>query len=519
LSEEKLGFLAYEHHKNNDLIKAQKYYEKLLKINSKRFDICNNLGVIYQSQGDLHKAQSYYEKALLLNPFYVDVLNNLGTLYKVQNNLPSAQSYYEKALELSPNNASLYSNLGALYKIKGDLHVAKNYYKKALSIDAKHIDALNNLTLIYKWTNDLQKAEICANKVIEIDSNNADAYNNLGVIYKENNDLEKAGSYYKKAIELDPTSVDTLLNISLLHLLQKEYEKGFALYRYRYHKYDLYINTELVKNMRLIQSLEEAKGKKILVSFEQGFGDAIQFIRFASLLRSVNAEFSFYIQEPLQRIFSYNFPDISFVGSDAVKEFSYYFPIMDASYLLGLTYENIPNKEGYLKVDEKDVREFILVNGLETDLKKIGFAFKGSHLHQNDANRSIELLAFIKGILPLQEDTKLYSLQYGLDENEKKLLQEYAITDLGSKIENFYDTAVMALCMDSIITVDSSLLHVSGALAKKSYLLLPFAPDWRWGIDDSTTNWYDSVKIYRQKRITQWSDVFEAVVKDILDEL
>ena len=519
MSEEELGFLAYEHHKNNDLIKAQQYYEKLLKIDSTRFDVCNNLGVIYQSQGDLHNAQSCYEKALLLNPLYVDALNNLGTLYKVQNDLSSAQDCYEKALYLSPNNANLHSNLAALYRIKGDLHVAKNYYKKALSIDAKHIDALNNLTLIYKWTNDFEEAEMYAKKVIEIDPNNTDAYNNLGVIYKENNELVKADSYYKKAIELDPTSVDTLLNISLLHLLQKEYEKGFALYRYRYHKYDLYINTELVKNMHLIQSLEELEGKKVLVSFEQGFGDAIQFIRFASLLRSVNAEFSFYIQEPLQRIFSYNFPDIAFVGSDRLKEFSYYFPIMDASYLLGLTYENIPSKDGYLKVDEKDVNEFILANDLKADEKKIGFAFKGSHLHQNDENRSIELLTFIKGVLPLQEDIKLYSLQFGLDVKEKKLLQEYGITDLGSKIENFYDTAIMVQCMDSMMTVDSSLVHVSGALAKKSYLMLPFAPEWRWGIDDSTTNWYDSVKIYRQKRTAQWSDVFEAVVKDILDEL
>ena len=446
----------------------------------------------FHTQNDLKNAQKYYLLALTLNPGHPQVHNNLGTIYQASQNYETARFHYEKALICKPDYFDAIKNM---------------------------INVLNKLTIVYKLDNELTKAKECALKVIELDFENSDAYNNLGVIYKENKDLLKAENCYKKAIELDPTSVDTLLNISLLCLLQKEYEKGFELYRYRYHKYDLYTNAELVKNMSLIQSLEGVKGNKVLISFEQGFGDAIQFIRFSSLLATVNAELSFYIQEPLQRLFAYNFPEISFVGVDKLKEFSYYFPIMDASYLLGLSYENIPSNEGYLQVDEKDVNVFRVANSLETSIQKIGFSFKGSSLHQNDTNRSIELSIFLEGVFKLQGDARLYSLQCGLNEDEKKLLKEYDIVDLGSQIKDFYDTAVMVACMDLNITIDSSLVHVSGALAKKTLLLLPFAPDWRWGIDDPTTNWYDSVKIYRQKKIAQWSEVFEAVVKDILDEL
>ena len=458
MNEEELSALAYEFHMQNDLENAQKYYLQVLALHSEYPQIHNNLGTIYQSKQDYETARLHYEKALTCKPDYVDAIKNM-------------------------------------------------------------VSVLNKLTIVYKLDNELTKAKKCALQVIDLDLKNSDAYNNLGVIYKENNDLLNAELYYKKAIELDPTSVDTLLNISLLHLLQKEYKKGFELYRYRYHKYDLYTNAELVKNMRLIQSLEEVKEKKVLVSFEQGFGDAIQFIRFASLLTSLDEDFVFYIQEPLQRLFAYNFPDINFVTSKALKEFSYYFPIMDASYLLGLTYENIPSKEGYLKVDKKDVDAFRKINGLKSHVKKIGFAFQGNPLHQNDINRSIKLSTFVEALLEIQKDMKLYSLQYGLDDSQKRFLHDHNITDLGSQIEDFYDTAVMVESMDLIITIDSSLLHVSGALAKQSILLLPFAPDWRWGVDDMNTNWYDSVKIYRQQKIADWKSVFEAVAKDIQDEL
>lgn len=446
----------------------------------------------FHTQNDLKNAQKYYLLALTLNPRHPQVHNNLGTIYQAAQNYETARFHYEKALICKPDYFDAIKNM---------------------------INVLNKLTIVYKLDNELTKAKECALKVIELDFENSDAYNNLGVIYKENRDLLKAENCYKKAIELDPTSVDTLLNISLLCLLQKEYEKGFELYRYRYHKYDLHTNAELVKNMSLIQSLEEVKGKKVLISFEQGFGDAIQFIRFRSLLATVNAEFSFYIQEPLKKLFTYNFPYTRFVDHEQLKEFNYYFPIMDASHLLGLTYENIPSSEGYLKVDKKDVNEVTIANELANPSKKIGFAFKGSSLHQNDSNRSMELSIFLEGVLTLQGDVRLYSLQHGLNEDEKKLLKEYDIVDLGSQIKDFYDTAVMVACMDLNITIDSSLVHISGALAKKTLLLLPFAPDWRWGIDDSKTNWYDSVKIYRQQEVALWDSVFEAVVKDIRDEL
>ena len=485
MSEDALIAFAYESHVQGDLQSAKKYYEEFLKLSPYNPQAYNNLAVIYFSQKEYVKAKILYEKALTCKPDYLDALKNIASLCKLQNDLTNAKRYYEQVLSLEPNN----------------------------------INALNTLTVLSKKENNLIKAKEYALIVLRLDPNNVDALNNMGVIAKEQRDLITAKNYYDRVIELDPNSLETLLNLSLLYLLQKDYIKGFDLYRNRYRKYDLYTNENLVKHKKLINSFDELMGKKVLVCFEQGFGDAVQFIRLALVLKNLNAEFSYLVPHELLKLFRQSFPEVSFVMEDEIESFEYYFPILDACYLTGLEYETIPFREKYLHVNVNDVESFKKTELAKTSKKRIGFAYQGSVLHHNDTNRSITLEMFLQGISSLHQDYEFYALQYGISVQEQQLLKKYGVADLGSKIENFYDSAIMVESMDAIISIDSSLLHVSGALGKKAYLLLPFAPDWRWGIEDKETNWYDCVKIYRQDAPGDWSKPFLDLARDVINEL
>ena len=461
--------LAYEFHQKNDLQKALENYEKGLLLDSANADVWNNIAVIYQTLQDFTNAKRCYLKALEVNTLHHDATNNLAKLYKQENELQKALICYERVTQLDPNNSQAFNNLGIIYQLKNDLLKAQNCYEKAIILDGK----------------------------------NSDAMSNLGVVYKENNDLQSAYEWYQKALMIDPKSIDTILNLSLLYLVQKEYEKGFELYRNRYIKF----GAQFHGDKKLITSLDEAKGKKVLIVFEQGFGDAIQYSRFLSQLSSVDADIWVYIQKPLQRLFTLNFPEVNFVCEDAIEEFEYYFPMLDASYLLGLSYENIPYQKSYLHVSKDDLEIFMQKHHLHSHSRRIGFAFKGSVLHHNNTNRSINLEEFLEGLDG--KKNSYFCLQHELSEDEKKILSRYGVIDLGSLIEDFYDTAVMVSAMDLIISVDSSLIHVSGALAKDSFLLVTYAPDWRWGVDDARTNWYESVRIFRQDKPFHWSGVLK----------
>jgi tetratricopeptide (TPR) repeat protein len=479
--DEKLLTLAYECHLKNDLDCAKNCYEEFLRTNTSFPEVYNNLATIYQIQNDFSKAREYYEKALTCKPDYTDALKNIALLCKHQN----------------------------------DFEGAKKYYELLLKYDAHNLSALNNLTIFYKYENRVQEAFELAQKALDRDPENVDALNNIGVLYKEQKHLDKAEECYTKALLHDPQCLESVLNLSLLYLLQKDYIKGFDLYRSRYKKFDLYTNAELVKNKQLLTSFDEVRGKKVLICFEQGFGDAIQFIRLSSRLEKLDAEFAYYIPQELSKLFGYSFPKLHFVQTEELSNYEYYLPIMDVSFLSSLRYEDIPFANGYLKVNEADVKDFEQKNFQDHAKPRVGFAYAGSVLHHNDKNRSIPLEEFIQGILKLADNMALYSLQYGSSDADRALLEKYGINDLGEQVTDFYDTAVIAECMDIIISIDSSLVHVSGALGKKTLLLLPFAPDWRWGVDDTNTNWYNSVQIYRQAVPSHWREPFLEITKDI----
>ena len=218
---------------------------------------------------------------------------------------------------------------------------------------------------------------------------------------------------------------------------------------------------------------------------------------------------------PLIKLFKYNYPQIEFVSTRENLIFDYNFPIMDSTYILGTTYETIPNSNKYLEVNKDDSKAFAKEHKLNSNITKIGIIYKGSKEHKNDINRSIELELLLQYLNRLNKNIQIYSLQYEIEEKDNKLLEQNNIINLGSYVKDFYDTALIVDNMDIVLSVDTSVVHLCGAMGKKVFVLLPFAPDWRWGLDDDKTNWYDSVTLFRQETMGNWDDVLEKVANSI----
>ena len=509
--------LGYIYQQDKNIIEAKIYYKKSLEINSNQFGIYINLGNIYKENNDFINAEKYYKQAISINPNYPDIYYNLGNLYKNMNRGEEAKKCYEKVISLNNNHFQAYSSVASIYQDAKNIEKAIKYYKKSLKINPIQEDVLNNIASLYNDIYDLENTKIYYIKSLEINKQQVEILNNLGNSYKETNELEIAYNYYQQALKLDSEKkLDILWNIALYHLIKQDYKIGFDKYRLRYHnsryKDSQFRNTLILDRKTILNSIDNIKNRTILITREQGFGDLIQFVRFLPKFIDLGAKIICEVAPELLKLFQYNYPQIKFIDNleDDIK-FDYNFPMLDICYLFGITYDTIPYSSGYLEVDKANSIDY----KLDIQKIKIGINWQGSKGHINDKNRSINLDLLLSYLNKLDNRFQIYSLQYDIVQDEDILLQNNNIINLGSQVSDFYDTALFIDSLDLIISVDSSVAHLSASMNKKTFILLPFASDWRWGLDGNKTNWYDSITLFRQKEISNWNSVLEEVVLTI----
>ncbi|MFA6196737.1 MAG: tetratricopeptide repeat protein [Sulfurimonas sp.] len=368
----------------------------------------------------------------------------------------------------------------------------------------------------YYKEEDFTNAQQTYLQVIELNPSNAVAYTNLATCFFVQNLLSEATECYLVANQVDPNYIQAIYNYAHLLLLQKKYAEGFVYYRTRYH--------EQIRGNKLggvaypptqLQGNENLRGKTLYISHEQGFGDTINFIRYLPLFEETGAKLLVYVPESMHKLFALSYPNVVFIVPENDISFDYNTPLLEAPYLFGTTYENIPFGEKYLHVDAKDLQNFRTKHDLnKSNVLKIGFNYQGSQGVDAVKNRSIELSLMLEylGKIPHAE---LYCLQYERSEADDILLEKEGIINLGMEIQDFYDTALMIESMDVIVSIDTSFLHLAGALGKKSFALLKYHPDWRWGLGDEQTNWYKNFTLIRQSKPHDWRGVLESVVQRI----
>ena len=301
---------------------------------------------------------------------------------------------------------------------------------------------------------------------------------------------------YRQALVLAPNFPEAHENLGMILLLYGNLRTGFAEYEWR---------CQTKKYLRRsfpypLWDGSDLQGQKIILICDQGYGDAIQFIRYVPLITELDGKIIVVCQEPLLRLFS-TVAGIEQLIIEAIVEFDVHAPLMSLPHLMGTTLDTIPAQIPYLTAPKP--YPFILQSPAETYLK-VGIVWAGSPGNQNDRNRSCNFSDF-SSILKIP-GIAFYSLQKG-----SEITNLGGVQDLSGKLNDFADTSAIIEQLDLVITVDTSVAHLAGALGKPVWVLLSFVADWRWMLEREDSPWYPTMRLFRQTQPGDWNGVFEKV--------
>lgn len=507
---------ATELHRQNRLNEAKALYEKILRMDPNQVDTLYTFGVLYMNQNQNHQAIVFFKKAISIKP-HAAYYNNLGIVLSNEGDNNEAIKTFKKAIELDPNYANAYHNLALVFQKEEKLEQASEMLHKTIAINPHYARAYNTLAIILNKQNKFDEAIKMYEKAISIHPSYADAYYNLGIVFKDLNKLNDAMVMFDKSISIDSNRIDAYWNKSLLLLMLSRLEEGFELYEYRW---KLKNNLSLKRNFIQPLWLGEVSllGKTILVHSEQGFGDTIQFCRYIKKLEALGCKIIFELEQSLVSLLSQIKGVSRFISKgEELPFFDYHCPLLSLPFAFKTSLETIPSFSSYLKADNKKVE--VWENRLGFKAKpRVAIVWSSASAFKSDSKRSIKLEQFIQ-CLP-ENQYELICLQKVLKDEDKDFFREYGrISFYGDQLNDFSDTAALLSCTDLIISVDTSVAHLGGALGIPTWILLPFSSDWRWLQDRTDSPWYPSVKLFRQKEIANWDEVLQRVRNEIIAEL
>ena len=469
------------------LDEAEKIYIEFLKENPSQPDVSNLLGLVYLQKNELDRAVDLFQTAVEGFPC-AEFYQNLGLAFFKKKEYETAMKNFAKAIEFENQNVDFIRNFAQMAKTVQQTEYAIDFFQKALAIDPNDEIGWNNLGLLYEKKHDFQTAKDCYTKSLQV-KKNYEALHNLGVLYRTLRNFEESVNCLKQALLLSPNNQETMISLGMSYLSQKDMKNGF-----RYYKF---LNKETKDKYKNHWDGQKHTDSTLLVFYYAGYGDHIMFSRYLPFLKNYFNKVKVFLPVSVRGLISKNTTGIEFVESANV-DYDYSANILELPYLLNMDFENIPFAEGYLKADEKKILEY-KENYFFTDKKKIGLFWQGNP--KVFANRSIRLKE-LEPLLAL-ENVQYYSF---VKEDEKNQINEYPqIINVGQTFKNFEDTAAAMMNIDLFVTIDSSVLHLAGALGVKTCLLLPYSSEWRWFKDDKHTPWYKSVEIFKQQQPYDWS--------------
>lgn len=412
---------------------------------------------------------------------------------------------------------SSYNDYGHVLYDEGRLKEAEEAFNKTLEIEPLCADAYQGLGAVYFSKKEFDKSIEFLSKAIDLfrsyePSKLSNCFYNLARAFKSKKNIDNALFCYQNAIMFNANNYDACFGISVTFLLNKDFENGFKLYRARFFKTDPVTN-HFFENKKEWKG-EDINGQKLYVYYEQGYGDNIHFIRYLKDLSiSTGAKIMYKPPAELEKLFEENDLNVDIIKNnidDSDVEFDVYTHLLSIPQLLNANSDNIPLSEGYLSPNHCKVVEY--KNKYFNNKKfKLGIVWRGTP--DETVDKTIPLHKFLSFLnIP---DIKIYSFQKDVTEEENAELIENNIENLGKTFNDFSDTAAAIENLDLLISVDTSVVHLAGAIKKPVWILLSYIPEWRWFLDSKETPWYTSAKLYRQDESRNWDNVFEKVLADL----
>jgi tetratricopeptide (TPR) repeat protein len=499
--------LANALHGQGKLDEAVDCYRRALELMPDHAAAWSNLGNALKEQGKLDDAVAGYRRAVALKPDSVAAYSNLGTALQELGRLEEAAACHHRALELMPEFAEGHYNLGNALQDQGNLEEAAACYRRALELKPDHAHAYYNLGNVLRGQGKPREAVACYDQAIRLQPDYAEAHHNLGVVLKDQGNLDHAAACCDRALELRPDLAEAHYSRSLLRLLRGDFAQGWPEYEWRWRMKERRPRTW----KQTPWDGRPLPGKTIILHAEQGLGDTIQFIRYAALARQRRARVIVECQRPLLPLLA-GCPAIDLLigQGEELPDCDVHVPLMSMPGICGTTLDNVPAEIPYISASPGLVAKW-RDRLAALDGYKVGICWQGNPRHRDDRLRSLPLRSF--AVLAQVPGVRLISLQKGAgSEQVAGVRSDLAVVDWTDKLDGeagpFMDTAAIMKNLDLVVTSDTAIAHLAGAMGVPVWVALPFVPDWRWLLDRRDSPWYPTMRLFRQSSLGDWAGVF-----------
>lgn len=540
--------LAWQHQRAGRLALAEQGYRQILQSDPHHLDALFGLGTVYLRMGQADQALAPLQVFVRLRPDHADAVHNLAVAYASCGRLPQAVACFREALRLRPDDATTANDLAfALFNLgrhaeaaerwrtllrrtpeDGDLQNslavalaaldqlddAVTHFQEALRLKPEFAEAHSNIALALVGLGRFMEAEEHARQALRLRPDYAEAHNQLGLALLKQGRRDEALFRLEEALRLAPRHAEAHKNRAIVWLQQGDYARGWSEFEWRWHCRDF-------TPRRFVQPRWDGlplAGRTILLHAEQGLGDTIQFIRYAPLVHARGGRVLFECPAALHPLLR-GFPGIDglLAKGGPLPAFDVEAPLLSLPALFGTTLDTVPAAVPYLTADtglvERWRQELRSVPGF-----KVGIAWAGSPKYRADRQRSIPLRHF--AALAHVEGVRLLSLQKANGtEQLREVADAFPILDLGARLDEqagaFMDTAAVMTGLDLVITADTSLLHLAGALGVPVWAALAQVPDWRWPVGRDDSPWYPTLRLFRQRATGDWDDVFARLAREL----
>jgi tetratricopeptide (TPR) repeat protein len=526
----------------NRLDSAVEFFAQAIRRSPDNPDYFSNLGLVLQRQGRLEDAAKVYDRALLLNPNFAEGWNNFGLILQKLNRSDEAVASYQRALKIDPRHLGAINNLGNLLfelhryeealplfelseQIKpGDAGIYNTHgvclqrtmkfeealvsYRQALAVDPDLPQAHNNIASVYQTSGRHEEALVSLDRALALRPSYGEALINRALTLFELRKIDEAFASFDRAIAVMPAHAH--FGAALFRLAIGDFDAGWALREWRWKIPELGL-IERKFSQPVWRGNEPLAGKTILLYSDEGLGDTIQFVRYARMVADLGARVILEIEDALHSLLC-DLPEISHClpkSRGELPAFDFHCALTSLPLALRTRIETIPSAPSYLPAPAETRRRQWEGRLGPRDRLRVGLVWSGSPKHKNDHNRSLALHA-LSPILEL--DATFVSLQKGVRHDDKAFLEQRPdVMDVEEHLLDFIDTAALISCLDLVISVDTSVAHLAGALGCPVWILLPYTPDFRWLLDRDDSPWYPTARLFRQAENREWAGVLHQV--------
>lgn len=494
---------------------AEKWFAEALRIEPDSAELCCNYALALAGQKKYGEAIVALQRAVQLNSQDEDMLYRLGIMCEAVNNGAEAILAYRAATQLAPDNLEIVNRLGTVLMAAQELVEAEQCFRHVLALKPDYVDAINNLGNILYFQGEFTQCIALFKQALRIEPEYLMPMGNLAIALEAVGELTEAIAIYRQAIALYPESIDVHVNFSMALLTDGQMEEGWREFEWRRQQIDFFVAREKIE--KPLWQGQTGEEQTLLIRAEQGYGDTLEFCRYVPLVAARGWRVIVEVQPPLVRLLQSLPGAYQVIGyGDSLPQVDCYCPMMSLPFVFQTQLATIPAQVPYLTVSPESCHAW--QEKMYSDNKtilKVGIVWAGKRrdasleLAVADSRRSMDsaLFASLLSVPGIQ----FYSLQ----KEGPTLPETFGVVDMMGECNDFADTASVIMNLDLVISVDTAVAHLAGALGKKVWLLNRFNNCWRWLKEREDSPWYPTLRIFRQSQPGDWENVMWHVKEEL----